>query len=516
MGRPAGKQQPPCIGRAGVQAGEQDHRQKAFHAKARQQKHYPCDAQDGVPHTVAEGRLLLPHPLHGPVHHAFQIHQRHGRGQRFQVKPGVRALVQQLCRRAAPHPEQCPGQRGEVAGEPQHPVQKRVEPFCLAQNVRLGDLRHQQHRKAAQQPEGKGKQRQGHAFQLTILLQCRAAPARPGQIDRKAGGHQHVLSRVQGAGQCPAAFHRPQDVPQAAARVGRADGLLPGKAAPGFLPVKQQHQHGRNRLAGCRGSQHQRAAQPHICPCRAGEGQHHQRNAHRLLGQLAEHIGRHPPPGQKKAAQHRRHRHPGHAQCRGLQCTGGAYITQPPFCRKASRGQLCRSCRKPQRQPGRQQAPQHPPGAAAVFRRAELLRHEPRCRHRHTRRGQRDEQRIHRQNQLIQAHALAAQRVCQPDAQAEPCQPQHHIRSGEQCRILQIALPHGAPPAQNVPVPAYETAAWDMLCKSKAARRVVSRTFLWYSKGAAFPGRILSRRKHTAKGLSSRRAQKENERRMYP
>ena len=93
MPRAAGKQQPPGVGNAGVQAGKQDHCQKSLHAKARQQNHHPANAQDGVPHAVAERGLLLSHPFHGSVHHAFQIHQRHGGGQRFQIKPGFGAAV---------------------------------------------------------------------------------------------------------------------------------------------------------------------------------------------------------------------------------------------------------------------------------------------------------------------------------------------------------------------------------------------------------------------------------------
>ncbi len=43
-----------------------DHCQKALHAKARQQRHHPANAQDGIPHAVAEGRLLLPYPFMAP------------------------------------------------------------------------------------------------------------------------------------------------------------------------------------------------------------------------------------------------------------------------------------------------------------------------------------------------------------------------------------------------------------------------------------------------------------------
>ena len=314
MLRAAGKQQMPGVGRTGVQAGKQDHCQKALHAKARQQRHHPANAQDGIPHAVAEGRLLLPYPFHGTVHHAFQIHQRHGRSQRFQIKPGIRTLVQKLCQRPSPHPEQHPCQRGKIAGEPQHPVQKCFEPFGLAQNMGLRDLRHQQHRKTAQQAKWERKQRQSHAFQFSVLLQRDGAPARVDQIDRKAGGHQHILRRVQGACQHPPALHRPQDLPQTAGRVCRADGFLPRKGTAGIPPVKGQHAQRRHRFADGGSSQHQHTAHAHRKALGTSKRQCHQRDAHRLLRKLAEHIGSYIPSGDEKTAQHRRHCHPWHSQ----------------------------------------------------------------------------------------------------------------------------------------------------------------------------------------------------------
>ena len=180
--------------------------------------------------------------------------------------------------------------------------------------MRLRDLRHQQHRKAPQQPKGKGEQRQSHALEHPVLLQCCAAPACFCQIYRKAGGHQHVLCGVQGACQHPPALHRPQDLPQTAGRVCRADGSLPRKSAAGIPPVKDQHAQRRHRFADGCCPQHQHTAHAHGSPFGTGERQSYQRNAHRLLGKLAEHIGGHIPPGDEKAAQDRRKRHPWHSQ----------------------------------------------------------------------------------------------------------------------------------------------------------------------------------------------------------
>ena len=178
----------------------------------------------------------------------------------------------------------------------------------------LRDLRHQQHRKAPQQPEGKGEQRQGHALEHPVLLQCCAASACVRQIYRKAGGHQHVLCGVQGACQHPPALHRPQDLPQTAGRVCRADGSLPRKSAAGIPPVKSQHTQRRHCFADGCCPQHQHTAHAHGSPFGTGERQSYQRNAHRLFGKLAEHIGGHMPPGDEKAPQDRRHCHPWHSQ----------------------------------------------------------------------------------------------------------------------------------------------------------------------------------------------------------
>ena len=178
----------------------------------------------------------------------------------------------------------------------------------------LRDLRHQQHRKTAQQAKWERKQRQSHAFQFSVLLQRGGAPARVDQIDRKAGGHQHILRRVQGTCQHPPALHRPQDLPQTAGRVCRADGFLPRKGTAGIPPVKGQHAQRRHRFADGGSSQHQHTAHAHRKAFGAGKRQCHQRDAHRLLRKLAEHIGSYMPSGDEKTAQHRRDRHPRHSQ----------------------------------------------------------------------------------------------------------------------------------------------------------------------------------------------------------
>ena len=243
----------------GIGTGQQDHPQKALHPPSGQEEQHPRNAEHRVPQAVPEHGLLLPHPLHGTVHHAFQIHQRHGRAQHPQIEPGLPAVVEQQGQRLTPHPEQRPRQSREAARQPEHPVQQAVQPGALAPDVGLGDLRHQQHRKAPQQPKGKGEQRQGHPLQAAVLGHRGAAAPGIQQADRQAGGHQHVLRRVQGAGKAPPALHRPQDVPEPSGRVTGAPGPFPGKAAPGLPVVEQEHHTGRDCLAQGRGRQHRGA-----------------------------------------------------------------------------------------------------------------------------------------------------------------------------------------------------------------------------------------------------------------
>ena len=70
-----------------------------------------------------------------------------------------------------------------------------------------------------------------------------------------------------------------------------------------------------------------------------------------LFRQLAEHVGLHPPPRQKKAAQHRRNSHPRQPQRRSAQRGSGTDIPQPPFCRKACGGKLGGHGKPAQRKP---------------------------------------------------------------------------------------------------------------------------------------------------------------------
>ena len=329
----------------------------------------------------------------------------------------------------------------------------------------LGDLRHEQHGQTAQQPEGKGEQRQGHALEHAVLFQRRRPAPGPGQVDGQAGGHQHVLCRVQRAGQHPAALHRPQDVPQAAGGLRGRLRPLPAEAPPHLAPAEQGHEGAAHRLAQGGGPQHQRAALPGI-PARCGvQGRRHRPDAHRLLGQLADHVGANPPPGQKEPPQHRRHGHPRQAQRRQPQRARRSHIPQPPFCRQPRKARLCRHGQHPQPGPQRQQTPQHAPGRRRVP--AQLLGEQAGGRHRDARRSQRDEQPVHRQHQLVQAHALAAQRVGQPDAQPQPRQTQHHVRPGEQGRVLPVVwpvfLPHAHPSRRfSALLPAYAAPAQNM------------------------------------------------------
>ena len=149
------------------------------------------------------------------------------------------------------------------------------------------------------------------------------------------------------------------------------------------------------------------------------------------------------PPGDEKAPQHRRHRHPRQTQRRDAQCPRRPGISQPPPCGEAGQTELGRQRRHSQPGPRQQKTVQHPPGLGRAS--GQLFGHQAGGRHRYACRRQRDEKRVDRQHQLIQPHPLAAQRVRQPDAQPHPCQPEQDICSGHQGRVFQIALPHCAP-----------------------------------------------------------------------
>ena len=112
--------------------------------------------------------------------------------------------------------------------------------------------------------------------------------------------------------------------------------------------------------------------------------------------------------------------------------------------RQPCQPELRRHGKGPQPKARCQQPRQHSPGFGPAA--AQLLGHEAGSRHRDARRGQRNEQGVHRQHQLVQAHSLTAQGIGQINAQPHACQPEQDIRPGHQGCILQVALPHGAPP----------------------------------------------------------------------
>ena len=228
------------------------------------------------------------------------------------------------------------------------------------------------------------------------------------------------------------------------------------------IRVEYYHQGGGYGLAQGGSRQHQRAATAVRPALRAGKRPHHGGNTHRLLCQLAEHVRLHPPPRQKKAAQHRRDRHPRQPQRRGAQRGSSADIPQPPLCRKTCGGKLGDHGKPAQRKPCQHQPHQHPARSGLIP--AELLGQQPGSRHRDARRSQRNEQSVHRQHQLVQPHTRPAQGVSQPDAQPHACQPQHHVRTGKQRRIFKVVLPHPAPPP--APERAFTVQPMQRLCKT--------------------------------------------------
>ena len=366
----------------------------------------------------------------------------------MEVEPRLDAVVKGSGQRPAPDPEHRPRQRGEVARQPQHSVDEGGEPFFLAPDVGLGDLRHEQNGKAAQQAKGKGEQRQGHPLQAAVLGHGSRPPALLPQVERKAGRDEKIFCRVEGAGKAPPALHGPEDLPQPTSGVGGAGGSYAAKAAPGFPEIERPDPQGRKDLTEGGSGQNGGTLGPVVQPLAAAPLQQDadDPDAQGLLGQLAHHVGGHPPPGDEKAPQHRRDGHPRQAKGGEPQCRSGPRIPQPPPGGRARQPKLRRPRKCAQRRTGPKQPHQHPPGGGTVrdLPCAQLFGHEAGGRNGHARRGQRDKKGVDRQHQLIQPHALPAQRLRQIDAQPHPGQPQHHVRPGHKGCIFQVALPHGA------------------------------------------------------------------------
>ena len=309
----------------------------------------------------------------------------------------------------------------------------------------LGDLGHQQDGKAPQQSEGKSQQRQGHPLEAAVLGHGFGTPAGKLQIDCQTGRHQHILCGVESTGETAASLHRPENVPEALSRLLRAAGRPRTEAAAGLFTVKKCHQPGADGLADRRCPQHCRAAPANVPAEDVGPLQRKvdDADADGLLGQLAQDVWLHLPPGDEKAPQYRRHRHPRQAQRRDTQRPRCPDIAQPPFCGKARQPELRRQRQHAQPGPRQQETVKHPPG----LRRAagQLFGHQAGGRHRDARRRQRDEERVDRQHQLVQSHPLAAQSVRQPDAEPHARQTEQDVRPGHQGCVFQIALPHSAP-----------------------------------------------------------------------
>ena len=182
------------------------------------------------------------------------------------------------------------------------------------------------------------------------------------------------------------------------------------------------HQPSADGFADRRCAQHRRAAPAHVPAEGVGPLQRspYDADADSLLGQLAQDIGLHLPPGDEKAPQYRRHRHPRQTQRRDTQRPRRPDIAQPPFCGEARQPELRRQRQHAQPGPRQQETVKHPPG---LRRAAGQLR----------------------QHQLVQSHPLAAQSVRQPDAQPHARQTEQDVRPGHQGCVFQIALPHSAP-----------------------------------------------------------------------
>ena len=191
----------------------------------------------------------------------------------------------------------------------------------------------------------------------------------------------------------------------------------------------------------------------------------------------------HPPPRHEKSRAAPQKQPSTAAPAPKRAARSGTDIPQPPPGRKSLRSPAgqCQRQARPSASPA-----SHQPRAASRGLHAGVAgplsssAMQPGSRHRDARRGQRDEQPVHCQHQLIQPHPRPAQRVGQPDAQPHASQPQHHVRAGKQRRVLKITLPHPAPPPapeRAFTVPAYARG----FAKHERRYGLFPAHFLWYS-----------------------------------
>ena len=351
-------------------------------------------------------------------------------------------MVDKLRQRSTEHHKSGPRRQRECAGQTQHRENQAAHGGGVSLGVGTGDFRHQQAGQRPQHRKRKEQQRQRHPFQAAVLGHGLGAAA---GAERQRVGNQAALGRLQGAGQQAAALDRPKNIVEFLAGVGVQRGTWAGRKfrrAGG----KRQHDAAGNALADRVAQQHGGAAVP-----RAPLGQHPQprhgnSHPHQLLDELRCDIGLHPPRSQKAPPHRSGHRHKrqagGQNQQRGL---GADIVQQVPCARPGQHGLrhhgCCAEAQCREAQPTQRLSHAAAPGQA--------LGRQPRRRHVDARRGEGHKHHVQRQNQLVQAHALAAQVGCQHDPETHAQRPQHQPRPGEQRCVLQIGLAfaHTPPPS---------------------------------------------------------------------
>ena len=304
-----------------------------------------------------------------------------------------------------------------------------------------GDLRHQESRHGRQHRKRKEDQRQRHPLQCPVLGHGFAPlPKVEGQAHRD----QAAFHRLQDADQQPVAAHRQRDRPQFPPgkplyRVGRP------RPERRFPPGKAGHQQAGTGFADRVADEDCRTGVSGPPAGQQRKGHRRHQHPHRLLRQLRQDVRPHPPPGQEAPPQCPRHRQERQAGRQDPQPQFGAHVVQRPAGNDRGQGKLGQHRRRSQAGCRPHQPPQglgHPPAAG------QALGRQPGGRHIDAGGRKSDEHPVHRQDQLVQPHPLAAQIPRNVHAEGHSQQPQDKPARREQHRVFQIQLePHGRAPS---------------------------------------------------------------------
>ena len=187
-------------------------------------------------------------------------------------------------------------------------------------------------------------------------------------------------------------------------------------------------------------------------------------HAHRLFHQLGNHIGFHPPLGQKASPQRPCGGDKRQTGCKGAQAQFGPGIVEKQPRHRISQQCLGRHGGGTEQQAGGNQPPQrgrHAPAAGQALGRQTGGRHIDPCRCEGHKNG------IDRKDQLVKAHAFRAQPCRQEHPERHAQQPQHQSRSRQQRCVFEVGLSfHSTSPFPPFPDDRYSAVGKNMACRA--------------------------------------------------